>query len=104
MKELFRLLRYAKPYSGALTASVALMALAGAAHAAIAVLIRPIFDRVLDPAPSDAPVLLFTMFNRAIYLQDIVPSGLHDVWTMVAFCILVVFLTKGFSEYAGNYL
>ena len=80
------------------------MALAGAAHAAIAVLIRPIFDRVLDPAPSNAPVLLFTVLNRTIYLQDIVPSSLTDVWTMVAFCILVVFFTKGLSEYAGNYL
>ncbi|MBM3813938.1 MAG: ABC transporter ATP-binding protein [Acidimicrobiia bacterium] len=80
------------------------MALAGAAHAMIAVLIRPVFDRVLDPSTAEQPVLLITILKRDIYLHHLVPSGIHNVWTMVAFGILVVFLTKGVAEYAGNYL
>jgi subfamily B ATP-binding cassette protein MsbA len=104
MNELGRLLRYAKPYSGTLALSVVLMAAAGAAHAAIALLIQPIFDRVLDPASPEAPVRLVTLFGRSIYLQDLVPASIHNVWTMVAAAVLAVFLVKGLSEYAGNYL
>lgn len=101
---LVRLLGYTRPYTPALSLSVVLMALAGAAHAMIAVLIRPVFDRVLDPSTAEQPVLLITILKRDIYLHHLVPSGIHNVWTMVAFGILVVFLTKGVAEYAGNYL
>ena len=55
MNELSRLLRYARPYTPQLIASVILMALAGAAHALTAVLIKPVIDRVLNPATPDAP-------------------------------------------------
>jgi subfamily B ATP-binding cassette protein MsbA len=104
MKELFRLLRYARPYSAALGASVVLMAIAGAAHAGIALLIQPIFDRVLAPASADEPVRLFTLLGNSVYLQDLMPAAIHNVWTMVAAAILAVFILKGASEYAGNYL
>jgi subfamily B ATP-binding cassette protein MsbA len=80
------------------------MAVAGAAHALIALLIKPVFDRVLSPESADAPVELVRILGRTIHLQDIVPSAIHNVWTMVAFGIVMVFLTKGLCEYAGNYL
>ena len=51
MKELRRLLGYAKPYWASLLGSVVLMAIAGACHASIAFLVGPIFDRVLNPSP-----------------------------------------------------
>ena len=54
MKDLARLLAYARPYWAALSASVVFMAVAGAAHAMIAILIGPIFDRVLNAAAPDA--------------------------------------------------
>jgi subfamily B ATP-binding cassette protein MsbA len=104
MKELFRLLRYTKPYAGSLTGSVALMAVAGTAHALVAVLIKPVFDRVLDPSSADAPVLLFKVLGHGIYLNWFMPESIHNVWTMVATSILAVFVTKGVCEYAGNYL
>jgi subfamily B ATP-binding cassette protein MsbA len=63
-----------------------------------------VFDRVLNPASADAPVLLFTVFNRPIFLSDFMPSAIHNVWTMVAVSILALFLIKGLCEYAGNYL
>jgi subfamily B ATP-binding cassette protein MsbA len=82
------------------------MAIAGAAHAMIAILIRPIFDRVLDPGSPDMPVLLFTLpvMNHAVYLQDLAPDWMHNIWTVVAFGILCVFLLKGVADYLGNYL
>ncbi|MCC7237453.1 MAG: ABC transporter ATP-binding protein [Bryobacterales bacterium] len=104
MRELLRLLRYARPYSAPLLGSVALMAVAGAAHALIALLIKPIFDRVLDPSTAEGPVPLFTALGHTVTLQHFVPSAIHNVWTAVAFGILMVFLTKGLCEYAGNYL
>jgi len=104
MKQLLRLLSYTRPYAAPLGASVLLMAIAGAAHALIAVLIKPVFDRVLDPSTADTPVLLFTFLGRSLYLNDLVPDVIHNVWTMTACGILAVFIAKGVSEYLGNYL
>ena len=69
----------------------------GAAQALTALLIGPIFDRVLNPQSADAPVLLFTIpiFKHAVYLNALMPAGIHNVWTMVASSILAVFLVKG---------
>jgi len=104
MKQLLRLLSYTRPHAVPLGASVVLMAIAGAAHALIAVLIKPVFDRVLDPSSADTPVLLFTVLGRSLYLNDLVPGAIHNVWTMTAIGILAVFFTKGICEYLGNYL
>ena len=106
MTELLRLLGYARRYGLHLAGSVVLMAAVGAAQALIALLIGPIFDRVLNPAAPDTPVLLFTdpVFHHKIYLSQIVPSAIHNVWTMVAFAILAVFFGKGVCDYLANYL
>src|SRR5262249_37558019 len=103
-----RLLDLARPYWLMLVGSVVLMACVGAAHAMMAFLIGPVFDRVLNPSAPDTPVLLFTIpiFNHGVYLNSLIPPGLgiHNVWTMVAIGILAVFLVKGFCDYFGNYL
>lgn len=105
MKELFRLLGYTRPYSWPLAGSVVLMAIAGAMHAMTALLIKPVFDRALDPRTGDDPVELVKVLGHTLYLQDLVPTSLiHNVWTMVAVFILLVFLVKGICEYVGNYL
>jgi subfamily B ATP-binding cassette protein MsbA len=106
MKELLRLLAYARRYWFFLTCSVLLMALVGAAHASIALLVGPIFDRVLNPGSPDTPVLLFSipLFDRPVYLEQLMPAGVHNVWTMVAFAILVVFAVKGVCDYLANYM
>ncbi len=106
MKELSRLLRYSVPYTGHLLASIVLMACVGAAQALTVLLIQPVFDRVLDPKSADAPVKLFTipLWGHPVYLDSFVPSGWHNVWTMVAFAILVVFAVKGICDYSANYL
>ncbi|MGH9661783.1 MAG: ABC transporter ATP-binding protein, partial [Bryobacteraceae bacterium] len=106
MKERLRLLAYARPYWPMLAGSVVLMAVVGAAHAMMALLIGPVFDRVLNPSAPDTPVPLFTipLIARPVFLNQLVPSAIHNVWTMVAFGILCVFLIKGVCDYCGNYL
>src|ERR1700682_385924 len=106
MRELARLLRYSRPYIPHLSASVVLMACVGAAQALTALLIGPIFDRVLNPGSAEAPVLLFTIpgWKHQVYLNDLMPVSIHNVWTMVAVGILAVFLVKGLCDYFGNYL
>ncbi len=106
MKELRRLLRYSVPYTGHLLTSIVLMACVGAAQALTVLLIQPVFDRVLDPKSADTPVVLFTIpvWNHPLYLSSFVPASLHNVWTMVAFAILVVFAVKGVCDYTANYL
>jgi subfamily B ATP-binding cassette protein MsbA len=106
MSELRRLLNYARPYFGYLLLSVFLMGCVGAAQGLTARLIGPIFDRVLNPRSFDAPVLLFTIpgVKYNVYLESFMPTAIHNVWTMVAICILVVFLIKGLFDYCANYL
>ncbi len=106
MRDWLRLMRHVRPYAASLVASVLLMACVGAAHAMIALLIGPVFDRVLRPLSPEAPVALFTVpvLDKAVYLNDLVPSWIHNVWTMIAFGILAVFLIRGACDYLGNYL
>ncbi|MGH9557697.1 MAG: ABC transporter ATP-binding protein [Bryobacteraceae bacterium] len=106
MKEMARLLRYSRPYVPHLTASVVLMMAVGAAQGLTALLIGPIFDRVLNPSSADAPVLLFKipLIDHNVYLSDLLPAQIHNVWTMVAVSIVAVFLIKGLCDYFGNYL
>ncbi len=101
-----RLLAYVKPYWAALAGSVVLMALVGAAQAALALLIRPIFDRVLNPSTADdaVPLLTFPAIGLRLDLNHLFPAGMHDVWTMVAAGITTVYLIKGVCDYCGNYL
>ena len=106
MTDLRRLLRFVRPYSAPLLLSVVLMAAVGAGQGFMAVLIGPIFDRVLKPDSADSLVPLVSVpgFNHTIYLQDILPASIHNVWTMVAVAILATFLIKGLCDYFGNYM
>lgn len=106
MRQLLRLLGFVRPYALPLIVSVVLMACVGASQALIALLIGPIFDRVLDPTSPEAPVMLFQVpvLGKVVYLNDLVPSWVRNVWTMIAIGILGVFLMRGICDYAGNYL
>jgi ATP-binding cassette, subfamily B, bacterial MsbA len=107
MKELLRLLSFARRYWVHLGLAVALMAAAGAMQGLTALLIKPIFDRVLNPASANARVPLLPqggVLGMQLYLDQIVPSQFSNVWSSVAFAILAVFITKGVCDYFGNYL
>lgn len=106
MKELYRLLRYARPYTPALLASVFLMAIVGASQGLLIKIIPVIFDRVLQPGTPDRAVELFYVpfLDKRLLLDSFVPRGIHNIWTMVAFGILLCFFAKGICDYFGNYL
>jgi subfamily B ATP-binding cassette protein MsbA len=106
LKELYRLLRFARPYTPALLASIFLMAIVGASQGLLIKIIPVIFDRVLQPHTSDAPVVLFYFapLDKRLLLSSIVPPGVHNIWTMVACGILLCFIAKGICDYLGNYL
>jgi subfamily B ATP-binding cassette protein MsbA len=106
VRDLAKLLAYSRPYTPHLLASVFLMAYVGAAQAMLALLIKPIFDRVLTPGDAIAPTPLVTIpgLNYTLYLDQLVPSSISGTWWMVAFAIVMVFLTKGVCDYAGNYM
>jgi len=106
MRELGRLLEFVRPYVPHLLASVLLMIFVGASQGLMALLIAPVFDRVLDPSSVEKPVALFKIpgLDYTIYLNQLVPASIHNVWVMVAVGILGAFLIKGVCDYFGNYL
>ena len=106
MKELGRLLRFARPYWAALVSSSLLMAGVGAGQALVVLLVRTVFDRVLRPDSPETTATLFVvpLLHRTILLNDIVPPFLHNVWTMAAAAIVEVYLFKGLCDYFGNFL
>jgi subfamily B ATP-binding cassette protein MsbA len=106
MKTVARLLSYGRRYWPQLVSSVVMMAIAGAAQAAMLLLVRQVFDRVLvdHPPPGKTPLLPHPIFGHQIYLENIVPLHRPDVWVMVAVAIVGVFLIKGLFDYCGNYL
>ncbi|MCU1286652.1 MAG: Lipid export ATP-binding/permease protein MsbA [Acidobacteriales bacterium] len=106
MQRILRLLRYARPYGLHLIASVVLMALVGLFDALRVLLIKPIFDRVLDPTTHHAPINLFTIpgTDYRFDLQHFVPARLHNDWTIVAFALVAGTVLKGICDYLGTYL
>src|SRR6266478_600271 len=106
MSDLFRLLQYVKPYRIRLSGAVLMMIAVGIFEAMAALLIGPIFDRVLNPNAPDSTVVLFTVpyLQKTVYLNLLVPSWIHNVWTIVAVFVIGVTLGKAVCEYLANYL
>jgi subfamily B ATP-binding cassette protein MsbA len=106
MRQLTRLLRYVLPYWWQILASVLLMAAVGLLEAFRLVLIRPIFDRVLDPSSQSHDILLFhvPITGQEVNLHLFVPSALHNPWSAVAFALVAATILKGLFDYAGTYL
>ena len=106
MKQLFQLLRFTRPYTPRLILSVLLMAIVGACHGLVAILAEPVFDRVLDPVADPAPVPLYEIpfADSQLYLNDLLPEGIEDIWALVAAGVIGVFLVKGACNYLGGYL
>ena len=106
MKEARKLLRYALRYWYALLGAGAAMAAVGAAHALTALLAGQVFGRVLKPEAPDLPVALYTLpiLNKTLYLEQLIPFQVHNVWTMIGLAILLTFLVQGICDYLGNLL
>jgi ATP-binding cassette, subfamily B, bacterial MsbA len=106
LKEFYRLFHYARRYTPALLASVFFMAIVGLSQGLLVKLIPLVFERVLKPNTPDQPAKLLEIPHThfVIYLNDFVPSFVHNIWTMVAVGIFASFVAKGICDYLGNYL
>jgi subfamily B ATP-binding cassette protein MsbA len=105
-EEFGRLLRYVLPYKIRLATGVVCLLVVGLGEGLIALLITPIFDRVLNPGAPDSRLLLIRnpLTHEAIYLNSFLPSSIHSVGTLFSIAILIVFVGKGVAEYLGNVL
>ena len=101
-----RVLRLGLHYWPSLIASVFFMAIVGLCQAAMALLIKPLLDRVLSPAGAETQLdhLTIPVVNWQIDLNQILPAQAHNIWALVALGILAVFALKGLCDYLGNYL
>jgi ATP-binding cassette, subfamily B, bacterial MsbA len=106
MSDLLRLLRYVTPHRFRITGAVLLMIGVGFFEAVAALLIGPIFDRVLNPKAPDSTVVLFTVpyLHKPVYLNLLVPSWIHNVWTVVAIFVVGVIVGKALCEYLATFL
>jgi subfamily B ATP-binding cassette protein MsbA len=106
MRELTRLLRYALPYWWQILSSVLLMAAVGLLDGFKYLLVRPVFDRVLNPTTGSYDIQLFVVpgTHHPVYLQQFVPSHFTNAWTIVAFALVASTLLKGICDYSGTYL
>ncbi|MBZ5627167.1 MAG: ABC transporter ATP-binding protein/permease [Acidobacteriia bacterium] len=104
MSQITRLLSFIRPYTVRFVVAVVLMAVVGACEALTALLIKPVFDKVLDPRATSTPILLFQFpWGGGLHLQDLLPSRIHNVWTMVAIAIVGVTVAKGLAEFLATY-
>jgi subfamily B ATP-binding cassette protein MsbA len=106
MRQLMRLIRYVLPFLVQLLPGVCLLAGVGFLEAFRLVLLKPVLDRVLNPASGSDRIVLFTIprIERPIYLQSFVPSHFHNAWTIVAYALVASTVLKGIFDYAGTYL
>jgi ATP-binding cassette, subfamily B, bacterial MsbA len=106
MRQLMRLVRYALPYWWQILCAVVLMAFVGALDAFKFLLIRPVFDRVLNPSTGSKDIQLFIIpvTHHPVYLQQLVPSHFTNAWNMVAVALVGSTILKGIFDYTGTYL
>ena len=106
MGQLTRLIRYAFPYWWQILSSVVLMAAVGGLDAFKYLLVRPVFDRVLNPATGSQNIQLFVIpgTRHPVYLQQFVPAHFTNAWNIVAFALVASTILKGICDYSGTYL
>ena len=106
MRQLTRLVRYVLPFLAQLSLGVVLLAAVGLLEAFRLMLLKPVFDRVLNTGSGSDHILLFTVprIDKPVYLQSFVPSQFHDAWAIVAYALVASTVLKGICDYLGTYL
>ena len=106
MRQVTRILRYVFPFFLQLFTGIILLAAVGFLEAFRLILVKPIFDRVLNPNSGSDQIQLFTIpgTNHVVYLQQFVPSYFHNAWTVVAVALVGSTILKGIFDYCGTYL
>jgi ATP-binding cassette, subfamily B, bacterial MsbA len=102
--QLKRLLEYVRPYSLRLVAGICLLAFVALAEGGVALMVAPAVDRVLNPAAVGSLLALVKLpwSGRTIYLNDFFPPRIHNVWTVFAFALLLLYFSKAVAEYLGT--
>jgi subfamily B ATP-binding cassette protein MsbA len=106
MKRILRLLFYVRHYWWQALASIVLMAAVGGLEAFRVLLVKPIFDHVLNPGGAGQKILLYRVpgTHYQFTLQQFVPHYFHNEWTIVAFALVASTLLKSICDYTGTYL
>ena len=99
MNDLFRLFRYARPYTLALTVGILLTLVVGIFEAARIALVRPIFDGLAGNSLASNPTSQITSFS---YLTEYLPQ--INQWSTIALLLLVFTLLKGIALFCSGYL
>jgi subfamily B ATP-binding cassette protein MsbA len=103
MKDVLRLASYSRRYWPLMALSVVLMAIMGLMTSVRVLLIKEV-PRILQPSADAAPEKLFSIFHRDIYLEQFFPPSIHNIFTIFAIAVVVVFLVRGVCDYLGDYL
>ena len=99
--QLKRLLNYVRPYSFRLVLGIVLVAFLACAEGLVALLVRPLFDFVLNPSAAGSSALVTLPNHRTIYLNEFFPQGIHNPWTMFALAVVTLYVAKSIAEYLG---
>ena len=101
--QLRRLLIYVRPYVFRLIVGVILLAFVALAEGVVALLVAPAVDSVLNPSVAGRSIKLVTLpwNNYTVYLNNFFPQSIHNVGTIFAFTLLIVFFAKAVAEYLG---
>src|SRR5215472_11661214 len=106
MRRFFRLLRFGLPYWLYWVPGVLLLAAVGLLDALRMAFFVPILGVVLKPGnPSSAlPLFPFAPPQWQFDMHRLVPSWMHNAWTVVAFALVMSTIIKGICDYIGTYL
>jgi ATP-binding cassette, subfamily B, bacterial MsbA len=102
--QLKRLLGYVRPYAFRLAVGVILLAVVALAEGLVALMIKPAVDYVLDPSVvgSKLPLGKIPFTDHVVYLNTFLPAGFHNVKTIFALTLLMIFGIKAIAEYLGT--
>jgi len=105
MKDVLRLASYSRRYWPLMALSVVLMAVMGVMTSVRVLLIKEV-PRILQPSADAGPEKIFTIpvIHRDIYLEQFFPVWIHNIFTIFAISVVVVFLVRGICDYLGDYL
>ncbi|PYT58304.1 MAG: hypothetical protein DMG35_18275 [Acidobacteria bacterium] len=102
--QLKRLLGYVQPYSFRLALGVLLVAFVAVAEGGVALMIKLAVDFVLNPGATSSrlPLLTVPWSGQILYLNDYFPPRIHNVGTVFAISLVILFLAKAVAEYLGT--
>jgi subfamily B ATP-binding cassette protein MsbA len=103
MKDVLRLASYSRRYWPLMALSVVLMAIMGVMTSVRVLLIKEV-PRILNPSADTGPEKLFSVFHHDFYLEQLFPPSIHNIFTIFAIAVVVVFLVRGVCDYLGDYL